>query len=50
MISDKAYPISNCDLMSHLLFGVKVNASTPALPLLVLGVYPPPAVSMSPPC
>src|SRR6188474_3053845 len=24
--------------------------ATPALPLLVLGVYPPPAVCMSPPC
>jgi len=27
-----------------------LEASTPALPLLVLGVYPPPAASMSPPC
>jgi hypothetical protein len=50
MISDTSYPISNWDLMSHILFSVIVNASTPALPLLVLGVYPPPAVSMSPPC
>jgi len=42
--------ISNKLLMSVFYFGGILNASTPALPLLVLGVYPPPAVSMSPPC
>ncbi len=47
---DKYYDISNSFLMSCFLFGGILNASTPALPLLVLGVYPPPAVSMSPPC
>jgi hypothetical protein len=47
---DKSYGISNNFLMSGFLFGGILNASTPALPLLVLGVYPPPAVSMSPPC
>ena len=50
MISDKDRMISNNSLMSAFLFGGIVNALTPALPLLVLGVYPPPAVSMSPPC
>jgi hypothetical protein len=47
---DNYYDISNKPLMSQLLFGGILDASTPALPLLVLGVYPPPAVSMSPPC
>jgi hypothetical protein len=47
---DKYYDISNKPLMSYFLFGGILDASTPALPLLVLGVYPPPAVSMSPPC
>jgi hypothetical protein len=50
MISDKICGISNKSLMSLLPFGGIVNALTPALPLLVIGVYPPPAVSMSPPC
>ncbi len=47
---DNYYDISNKFLMSQLLFGGILDASTPALPLLVLGVYPPPTVSMSPPC
>jgi hypothetical protein len=47
---DNYYEISNNNLMSMILFGGILDASTPALPLLVLGVYPPPAVSMSPPC
>ena len=44
------YDISNKFLMLCVLFRGILDASTPALPLLVLGVYPPPAVSMSPPC
>ena len=50
MNMDNYYDISNNFLMLYILFGGILEASTPALPLLVLGVYPPPAVSMSPPC
>ena len=50
MILEPSDPISNHHLMWQILFGGILGPLTPALPLLVLGVYPPPAISMSPPC